>query len=148
MNEKLIIIGQFSLCAVLLALVTIWLNHLLANTRDKVKCRREKGAELISAFRQELDALIQTDEDCRLILTDEAYRQHDSAVRAFMPYISWIDKYRMKQAWGDLALFRLNKKHAVNFYAQYADCGSLDKRKAMRPLAINRIQGIIRLAQK
>jgi hypothetical protein len=113
MSENLIVIGQLSLCGVLLMLVTTLLNHLLANTRDKTKLRCDRGQNLASAFKPELDALIQTNEDCRLILTEETYRRHESAVRAFMPYLSWIDRFRLNRAWRNFALFKVDKKRRV-----------------------------------
>lgn len=40
----------------------------------------EVGNTIVNAFKPELDALIQTGEDARLILTDEAFLRHDSVV--------------------------------------------------------------------
>jgi len=148
MTEKFVTIGEISLCGVLLALVMISLNHLLANTREKARLRRDRGQNLTSAFKPELDALIQTDQDCRLILTQEAYRRHESAARLFMPYLSWIDRFRLKRAWISLAFLKVSKQQYGPFYEQYADCGSLTKRRAVRPVAIKRIQKIVSFAYK
>ena len=143
-----IIIGEFSLAALLLVLITVYLNHLFANTRDKVSRRRDRGQVLTVAFKPELDALIQTDQDCRLILTQQAYQKHESAIRDFMLYLSWIDKLRLKWLWYRLAMIKVAKKKHIPFYEQYADCGSLDKRRKVRPIVINRIQGIISFANR
>lgn len=148
MNEPIVIIGQLSICVVLIGLVTVWLNHLLANTRDRQKTRRDAGKTVTDAFRPELDALIQTDEDVRLILTTDAYRRHESAVRNFMPFLSWIDRFMLREAWRALAHHPQDKKHRILFYGQWADCGSLTKRRAVRPVVVKRVQRIISLAQK
>jgi hypothetical protein len=95
-----------------------------------------------------LDALIQTDQDCRLILTEQAYQKHGSAIRDFMFYLSWIDKFRLKRLWHRLAMIKASRKQHIPFYEQYADCGSLDKRRKVRPIVIKRIQDIISFAKK
>jgi hypothetical protein len=148
MTENLVIIGQVSLFSVLLTLVTVYLNHLLANTREKVKLRRNHGQGLVTAFKPELDTIIQTDQDCRLILTEEAYRRHESAIRAFMPYLSWIERIRLKRAWTNFALIKMDKEHQTPFYEQYVDFGSLTKRRRVRPIAIDGIQKIVSFAHK
>jgi hypothetical protein len=138
-----IIIGQFSLAALLLVLITVYLEHLFANTRDKVSRRRNRGQVLIAAFKPEMDALIQTNQDCRLILTQQVYQKHESVIRDFVLYLSWIDKLRLKWLWYRLAMIKVGKKQHIPFYEQYADCGSLDKRQKVRPIVIKRIQDII-----
>ena len=143
-----IVLGQLSLSALLVALLTVYLNHFFANTRDKTKARREQGKVLAKALQPELDALIQTNQDCRLILTDDAYRRHESAIRGFMIYLSWVDKLRLQRLWHRLAMIKVGKKKYIQFYEQYADCGSLDKRRMVRPIVIKRIQDIISFASK
>jgi len=148
MNEPTIIIGQVSLAGLLLVLVTVWLNHLLANTRDAKNKRANLAIKVIEAFRPELDAIIQTSDDCRLIMTNDAYKRHESAIRDFMHHLSYFDKFRLNRLWYRLAMVRLNKKQHIPFYTQYADCGSLDKRNEVRPLVTKRIQDIISFASK
>ncbi len=148
MNEKLIIIGQISLSGVLLALLVIYLNHLLSNTRERAKERRQIGKNVISAFNRELNALHQTDEDCRNILTMEVYRNHESAIRSFLPYLSWVTRFRVKRAWYRLAFHKNDKKGKLPFYEKYADCSSLSKRHSIRPEVIKRIEKIVALANK
>ena len=137
MNETIITIGQLSLCGILLALLVLLMNHALANTRDKAKEKRQIGKNVISAFSKELDALHQTDDDCRFILTTEAYKRHESAIRSFSPYLSWIDRVRLKRAWHSL-VFHHKEKGNLPFYEQYADCASLSKRCAIRPEVIKK----------
>jgi hypothetical protein len=143
-----IVLGQLTLSALFLALLPVYLNHFFANTRDKTKIRREEGKVLTKALQPELDALIQTSQDCRLILTDDAYRKHESAIRCFMIYLSWVDKLRLRRLWHRLAMIKIWKKQHIQFYEQYADCGSLYKRKTIRPVVIKRIQDIISFANK
>jgi hypothetical protein len=148
MNYKFITIGNLSLTGLLLALITVYLNHLLANSREKIKRRRDQGQVLAIAFKPELDALIQTDQDCRLILNQQAYQKHERAIRDFMLYLSWIDKLKLQWRWARLAMLKIGKKQHIPFYEQYADCGSLDKRRMVRPVVIKRIQDIISFANK
>lgn len=149
MHEPLITTGTLSLCSVLLALIVVLLNHGFSKTRDRRKIRLEKGQSLIEAYRPELDALIHnTNDDPRLILTPEAYRRHESAIRYFTPYLSWIDRLRIRWAWHRLAYHPRDKDGKIPFYEQYADCGSLNKRKSVRPVVIARIKRIISFAQK
>lgn len=146
MSESIIITGQLTLAALLPALITVWLNHRLANTRDAKNKRASLAIKLIETFQSELDAIIQTDKDCGLIMTDDAYMRHDSAVRSFLIHLSWYDKFRLQRLWHKLAMARLSKKQHIPFYAQYADNGSLDKRKRIKPIVKKRIQDIISFA--
>jgi hypothetical protein len=141
-------IGTISLTSVAIALIAVWLNHVLANTRDKVKERHTAGKKVVEAFRPELDALSQTDQDCRLILTESAYLRHESAVRNHLSFLSWLDRLRIQYAWRKLAYHQRDKKHLIPFYEQYADCGSLAKRHNVRPVVIERISRIIAIAQE
>jgi hypothetical protein len=65
-----------------------------------------------------------------------------------MLYLSWIDKLRLKWLWYRLAMIKVSKKQHIPFYEQYADCGSLDKRRRVRPIVVKRIQGIIFFVNK
>lgn len=56
-------IGTISLSTLVLALIVVWLNHVLANTRERAKERRKSGNAVIEVFKPELDALNQTDKD-------------------------------------------------------------------------------------
>lgn len=148
MNEPIIILGQLSFCGILVALLLLLLNHILSNTRDKAKERRQIGKDVISAFRKELDDLRQTDDDCRLILTTEAYKRHQSAILSFLPYLSWLDRIRLKRAWHNLAFHHKDKKGHFPFYEQYANFGSLSKRRSIRPEVIRKIDKILSFANK
>jgi hypothetical protein len=148
MNQGIFTIAPIPLIGLLLVLITVYLNHVLANTRDKIKTRRKNAKPLIVAFNPEMEALLETNEDCRLILTEEAYKRHKRAIHSFKFYLSWIDKLRLEWRWIRLAKIKIGKKQHIPFYEQYADCGSLDKRKAIRPIVIKRIQDIISFANK
>ncbi len=147
MNQGTFTIGPISLTGLLLILIAVYLNHILANTREKIKTRRENAKSLIPSFNPELEALLETNEDCRLILTQEAYKRHSTAIHSFMFCLSWLDKLRLQWRWARLALIKTGKTKQP-FYEQYADCGSLDKRKKVRPIVVKRIQGIISFANK
>ena len=104
---------------------------------------REAGNTIAVNFKLELDALIQTRKDARIILTNEAYLRHESAIRNNINLLPWLDQFRLRRAWNKLAYHPQDKKKQIPFYENYADCGSLNKRREMRPLAISRIQKII-----
>jgi len=103
----------------------------------------EVGKTIANTFKPELDALIQTGDDARIILTDEAYLRHDSAIRNNINLLPWLDQLRLRRVWNKLAYHPQDKKKQIPFYENYADCGSLNKRREMRHLAISRIQKII-----
>jgi hypothetical protein len=75
MARGIIIIGQLSLTGLLLVLLTVYINHLLTNSHDKIKTRKEQGHILTMAFEPEIRALTHTEQDCRLIMTQEAYQK-------------------------------------------------------------------------
>ena len=141
-------IGILSLSALAVTLIVVLLNHMLANTRDKAKERRTAGNAAVEAFRSELDALNQTNNDCMHILTESAYRKHETAVRNFLPFLSWIDRLRFHWAWRRLVYYRQDKETQIPFYEQYADCGSIDKRNRIRPIVIKRISRLVSLMRK
>lgn len=148
MIEQNVIFGQLSVAAIFLVLVSVYLNHLLANTREKIRDRKEQGKILVSAFEPELNALIKKVGDCRFVMTEEAYHRHDAAVRAYLRYLSWIDRFRFNKLWHRLAMIRITEDTHIPFYTQYSDCGSLNERAIKHPLAIQRIQDIISFASR
>jgi hypothetical protein len=101
------------------------------------------GKEIVSAFQPELNNLLQTGDDCRLILDSTAFKRHDDAIRNNIDRLSVFQRRRVRKAWYRLAYHEQNNK--IPFYEQYADYGSLDRRNKMRPVAISRIQRIINL---
>lgn len=115
----------------------IWINQ------SRRTASRQAGDRIIEAFQPELDALIQTSGDAGNILTDEVLNKHDSAIRNNLPRLLWIQKFRLRRAWHEMAYCQVDEQHKILFYTMYSDCGSLDIRRKMRPLAIARIQKII-----
>jgi hypothetical protein len=144
----MITLGQISLAAILLALIGALVNHYLAIARDARNKRADQAGKVVAAFRPELEALVQTNNDARIILTPDAFSRHEAAISNFLPYLSYFSRFRMSRAWGKLVYYENKEKSKTPFYTQYADCGSLDKRNRVRPLAIERIQKIISLARK
>ncbi len=147
-KKSLIEIGTLSISAFAVALIVVWLNHALANTREKAKERHTAGNAVAEAFRPELDALNQTDNDCMHILTKSAYHRHEAAVRNYLPLLSWLDRLRFHRAWRKLVYHRRDREAYVPFYEQYADCGSLTKRRKVRPVVIERMSRIVSLSRK
>ena len=150
MSQPIIITGQISLSVLLITFVTIIINHLLANTRTQKNKRSDLASNVSKEFIQDVDCLIHNSGDTVLILNDNAFRRHESAIRNLLPNLSWFDRFRLKRAWYNLAYYKNPDKNEkpIPFYIQYADCGSTDKREKMRKLAIDRIQNIISLLNK
>lgn len=148
MIEQNVVFGQLTVSAIFLVLISVFLNHRLANSREKIRDRFAQGIELVTAFQPELDAILQTNDDCMIIMTDAAFEKHDSAVRMFVHHLSWVDKFRLKILWHRLAYVKIDKKHHLELYEQYADGGSLTERRKIRPLVIKRIQDIISFATR
>lgn len=117
--------------------VLVWINQ------SKRTESRQAGDRIIEAFQPELDALIQSSGDTGNILTDEILNKHDAAIRSNLPRLLWIQKFRLRRAWNEMAYCQVDEHHKILFYTMYSDCGSLDIRRKMRPLAIARIQKII-----
>lgn len=141
----MIVMGQLTIAAILGILITVWLNHLLANTRDAKNRKATLNLKTIDVFSPELDALIHTGGDAGHILTTESFKRHESAIRNLLPHLSWVQRYRLRRAWHQLAYHEKDKKGQLAFYVQYADCGSITDRQRMKPLAVQRIQKVISL---
>lgn len=129
------------------ALILLWLGYRLRLTEQAVKQRIEAGRCIADAFRPELDALVQNGGDAGLVLTDDAFKKHEAAIRNNKRRLSWLAQFRLHRAWRDLAYHNQDKKQKLPFYEQYFDGGSLDIRATVRPLAIARIQKIILIAE-
>jgi len=125
------------------ALITALLAMLVWVNQGKRIARREAEERIIVGFQPELDAMIQTNEDARLILTDEAFNKHEAIIRNNKRSLTYLQQIRLNSAWDDLAYYQKGNKQKIPSYVMYADCGSLDKRREIRPLAIARIQNII-----
>lgn len=101
--------------ALAIAIIVVLLNHALANTREKEKERRAAGNGVIEAFRSELDALNQTNDDCMHILTENVYLRHEAVIRNYLPLLSWIDRLRIHSAWRRLAYHKQDRKGISRF---------------------------------
>lgn len=125
------------------AAVILWVGYRLTLGRDILAAQKAAGASIARAFHPELDALVQTDEDARLIMTDDTFKKHESTIRNNRRQLSWLRQLRLRHAWQAVAYHPQDNEQGVPFYAMYADCGSLNKRRQMRPVAIARIEKII-----
>lgn len=132
----------------LLAIVGALLTGLFLLTLYRKNKTREYRRQLFEAIHPELNRLLQTDDDCRHFLNDDTLKKHEIAINNLMAHVGFIEKIKLKRKWYSLAMVKVDKKHYIPDYSQYADCGSLDKRKAIRPIIIKRIQDIISFANK
>jgi hypothetical protein len=117
--------------------IIVWVNQ------TKRNANKQAGMNIVAAFQPELDALLQTDVDSGVILSDNAYRKHESAINNNIRHLHWHQKIRLKKSWEALTCHKLDNEKKMFSYLMYSDCGSLDKRRRMRPLAIERIKEII-----
>ena len=141
------IVMENPLSSALGTLILLWFGYRLRLTEQAVKHRIEAGRRIADAFRPELDALVQNGGDAGLVLTDEAFKKHEAAIRNHKRKLSWWAQFRLHRAWRKLAYHKQDKKQKLPFYEQYFDGGSLNMRAAVRPLAIARIQKIISIVE-
>jgi len=132
----------------LLAIVAALLTGLFGFGMYNKNKTRKYRQQLFDAFHPELNRILQSNEDCINILTDTAHSKHEIAVNNLIAHIGFIEKIRLKRKWRRLAMIKVGKRKYIPYYEQYADCGSLDKRRKVRPVIIKRIQDIISFANK
>jgi hypothetical protein len=125
------------------AISILLLRHFLSVSRANHANRCSTGKTIIDAFSIELDALIQSNGCASLALTDEAFHKHESVIRNNIKRLSLWQQFRLNKAWKELAYYPDDKKCKIPFYEQYFSGGSLDERKKLNHLAINRIQKVI-----
>lgn len=109
---------------------------------------KEYRKELFEVLHPCLNRLLQTDDDCRLFLNDKDLKEHEIAVNNLMAHMDFIERTFLKRKWYILGMTQMDKNHYIPDYSQYADCGSLDKRRKARPTVIKRIQDIISFANR
>ena len=139
--ELISTIKSYPLYSILATLFVAGFGYLLKISLLQRQSVKDAGKNIIAAFQEDLDKLIQTNGDCRLILNSEAFKKHESAIRNNINNPSFFKKFRLRHAWGRLAYYEGSK--GIPFYEMYADYGSLDKRARMKTLAISRMQRIV-----
>jgi hypothetical protein len=129
-------------------LLLAWLvPHRLSLTRDQLARRLAACTAIVDAFRPELLAIQQTDQDIgRFILTDAAFKKHSTAIITHRRHLSWMQRIRLYYAWKQLAC-PTRRDQGARSYFQYCDAGSLEKRRVIRPLAVASIQRIISILE-
>ncbi len=134
-----------SILVIIAALIT-GLFGLIMYRKNRVRPYRKI---LFDAIQPELDKILHTDEDCRIILDDIAYSKHKTAINNLISQTDFIERIRLKRKWKILTTTKFNKKTIhTTCYEQYADYGSLKKRREMRPIIIKRLQGIVSFTNK
>jgi hypothetical protein len=114
------------------------IGHWLVLSRDRLTAQRQAAAAVAAAFRGELDALFERGGNAGVVLDDTAFKKHQAAIRTNFQSLSCWRQARLWFAWQALAYRGGNQ-----FYAQYFDGGSLDKRQKLLPLAKRRLQRVI-----
>lgn len=106
---------------------------------------RQAASVFAKAFLDELTRLeAQEDVDTHDILSP-ALSKHQAAIQEFMFHLPENRQTELKSLWQG---YYCHKETGIPFLEQYADCGSLDKRKQMRRQATERFQAILAFAQK
>jgi hypothetical protein len=131
----------------LIGLCLAWITYRLSLARDSRNKRDDAVTKLVESFTPCLDALIQTDCNALYIMTDDAFKIHDSAIRNFCRHISRRGRKKINRAWRQLAYQDKPYRDDMPFYCMYTDNGSPDKRKELRTILVKRIQNIISLAK-
>ncbi len=134
--------GIFAIIAALIA----GLFGLVLYRKNRVRLYRQN---LFNAIQPELDKILHTDEDCRIILDDTAYSKHKIAINNLISQTDFIERIRLKRKWKVLTTTKFNKKTIhTTCYEQYADYGSLEKRREIRPIIIKHLQDIVSFTNK
>lgn len=132
----------------LLGIVGALLTGLFLLTLYRKNKTREYRKQLFDMLHPCLNRLMQTNDDCRHFLNDDALTKHEIAVNNLMAHMDFIERICLKRKWYRLGMVQMDKNHYMPDYSQYADCGSLDKRRKIRPIVIKRIQDVIAFANK
>lgn len=103
------------------------------------KTVREYRKQMFDAINGDLNRLLQTDDDCMHFLNDMKLRKHEAAVNNLMAHVGFVERYRLKRKWYALAMVKIDNDHHIPDYSQYADFGSIDKRRRIRPVIIKRL---------
>lgn len=130
-------------------LLLSWLvPYRLSISRDVIARRRTAAAAIAAAFRPELTAALQGDGDVgRYILTEAAHKKHEAAIIANIGALTWFQRLRLRQAWRRLSTYSGGSGHVYRDYSQYTDNGALQKRRAIRPIVIARLQRIVSIVE-
>ena len=127
--------------AIFVATLPFAFKNGLIHYKERRQRIQTAGVSITAAFQPELTAISQGNNDCGNTLDTAAFLRHEAAIMAHSKNLGLIKRRRLHKAWKELA-YHSEKKY-IPFYDTYADCGSLDKRAELKPLAISRIQNLI-----
>ncbi len=130
----------------LLGWVSLLLGWLvsLSPSKENVARRRAAGDAIATAFRAELTAILQTNDDIGAhILTETAFKKHEAVILNNIGGLSWLQQLRLRLAWRKLAYHEEDKKQKIPYYDRYVDGGSINERNIVRPLVIARLKRVI-----
>ncbi len=133
MNEVLI--------AILSALLSGWVGYRFGLYNAQRQMRNEAAEWLYHVFYPLRNGL--ANENCDTItLIQPTIKEQETEIAYMKRFLSNREAARLQAAWE--AYYCLdNKGQAIPFLEQYADCGSIDKRRQLRPILIGRIDAIL-----
>jgi hypothetical protein len=109
---------------------------------------REYRKQLFDAISPELNRILQTNDDCGIILTDTAYSKHETAVNNLMAHLDFFERFCLTRRWTRLAMMKIDKDTYIPAYSQYSDSGSSIVRDQVRPLVIKRLHAVLSFGKK
>ncbi|WP_152558709.1 hypothetical protein [Endozoicomonas numazuensis] len=108
--------------------------------------RIRKSLDSISAvFRDDLNALIESDLKTMDILNESSFNKHRSVIRNEIKPLAIHQRIRLSREWKQLAYGNNKEQGKLLRYEQYADCYSISENKKLRNLAVHRINSILKI---
>lgn len=121
-EQSIFNIGQFSVAAIFLALIYIFIRHRLSGTRNRQEFRRKAAEEFSNAFTEALcllgedcvyDVAVKSDSPKVYDILERDIVDHKTAMLRYRRYLGWFGKMRFDFAW---------RKHYSKDKADYYLC--------------------------
>lgn len=133
-----------ALVAILSALVSGWVGYRFGLANSKRERRIEAANRLYEVFQPLHDRLEKEDCDAIKVLQPTIHDQ-EKAIANLKRYLSKRQAVRLQEAWNEYYLY--TNGPTIPFLEQYADTGSIDKRRRIRPLLIRRLDNILNFSK-
>lgn len=136
-------ITQYILVLLLIGLTVAGANYLLGFSKEQRARRREAKLVFSSAFKTDLDNVLQSGVDAREVLSGKEVLYLDVKDK-MRKYLQFWQKSGFDQAW-ELFFYHPENKN-IPYLEQYMDFGSLTKRKKCHHLLSSRIGKLLEYA--
>lgn len=152
--QNVFTIGNISLTAILILLITIFIRHRLTISRDKQKRKKDAAEKFRTAFVDEISILSDTSpnidywsesNDTATIL-ENSFVKHQKAVVAYRPHLNAIQRIRFNRAWKKYHVSRMLNNETD--FVQYGGLGTSTEASIKgRKLALKRINKLFSFAK-